>query len=116
MEGKNLNSIKNVKEYQDKKYQNVLYILKRYGFEMTMAESSTLRETIKKITEEINEEKIKTNETNIEKEILTRFFWYYYEINLEEYLRMTKITHREDAIKDLFKHIQEKIRKDTELI
>ena len=83
-----------------------------------MAKSSVLRETIDKVSNEVKEleENKKEVPFNIEKEIIVRFIWYYYGINFDEYLNMTKTKYHTKAIRDFFQHIQEKIRKDTELI
>ncbi len=102
----------------NKLYQDVLALLKHFGFEMTMAESTVLREEAKKMSEYLKEKETKEEWVyfNVEKEIMTRFFWHYYGINLEEYSNLIKTEYKKDALKDLLKYVQEKIRKDTELI
>ena len=101
-----------------KRYQHVLEIFKRYDFDITMAESSLLRETTRKTLGEVAQLEKNNKNPNfyIDQEIICRFFWYYYGINFNEYLKLTKLEYQEKAVKDFFQHVKEKLRKDTELI
>ena len=49
-------------------------------------------------------------------EIFERFFWHYYGVNICEYLNGIKKEYQKQAKKDLYKFLQEKLRKDRELI
>jgi hypothetical protein len=102
---------------QDEKYKHVLDILKIYNFKPTMADSFALKETINKILKEVKEleEKDEAIDFSIDTEIIIRFFWYYYKINLEEHLRNTKKEFQENIIRELFDYAQ-KSREESELI
>jgi hypothetical protein len=114
----NIEFEENVKKW----YQEVLSDLKRGGFEVTPAEAVFLRQTIRDVFEE--NDKI-TNKESMDRlfsypEIMSRFFWQYYGINLREYFNEAdgakegKESKKQEE--DLFKYVQEKLRKDRELI
>ena len=94
------------------------------GFEVTPAEATFLKQTIRDIFNEndkIEEEAKKSGKETMDliftyPEIFERFFWHYYGINLHEYLRHMPQNDQKKARLDLYKYVQEKLRKDMELI
>ncbi|MDD2656197.1 MAG: hypothetical protein PHQ18_01355 [Patescibacteria group bacterium] len=105
-------------------YREVLEHLRRDGFEPTPAEATFLRKIIRKLFDEhdeITKKEQKTGKHIMEKpwtypEIFERFFQQYYGVDVSEFLTNTKEEYREQAKKDLFRYVQEKLRKDRELI
>ena len=115
MEG--LNKHTNYNEtIEGKYYQRVLEILKEQGLNSTMAEASMLRDTTKKVLDEIKDKNVQELNFSIDKEIVYRFFWHSYGINLRNHLDHVDIRSREEVLRDLIKYAQEKLRKDSELI
>lgn len=111
---------------EKKFYQYVLEFLTKRKFNVTLAEAVLLRQIVKDVY--INEPKERgkylketgkdpmSSTTNKLFETLGRFFLQYYGINFLEYIDSMKEEYREDAIKDFFKYVQEKLRNDRELI
>ena len=108
-------------------YQEVLTELEDDNFKVTPAESVFLRQTIRDVFNE-NDKIMEDCEKSGKKtwdamatypEIFDRFFWHFYGINLPEYYKSVGIETPEDikkATKDLYKYVQEKLRKDGELV
>lgn len=105
-------------------YRAILDFLNKYDFNVTPAESTLIRKEIIDCIEENNKSKenfLKSRKRNLDylqlqKEVFYRFFLHYYGINIQEYFDFTKKEYHGDALKDLFKYIQKKLRKDKELI
>ena len=105
-------------------YRAILDFLNKYDFNVTPAESTLIRKEIIDCIEENNKSKenfLRSRKRNLDylqlqKEVFYRFFLHYYGINIQEYFDFTKKEYHGDALKDLFKYIQEKLRKDKELI
>ena len=108
-------------------YLETLNDLKDWKFEITPAESVFLRQSVRDVLK--NNDEIKAGDIKSGKgmfsltegsfEVIRQFFWHYYGINIDDYESSDKSLSIEDRIKqreDLYRYIQEKIRKDTELI
>jgi hypothetical protein len=105
-------------------YQDTLDILRRDGFSPTMAEAVYLRQVIKEcLDDDDRTERIERETSRVSMDVIVthieiffRFFINYYGINITECLKNIKPKHRQQAKRDLYKDIQEKLRKDRELI
>jgi hypothetical protein len=105
-------------------YQEILKDLCRNGFEPTPAEAVFLRQTIRECFDENDRTEQWEKETGKESmdylwtypEIFERFFLHYYGVNVSEYLRGINPEYQQQAKKDLYRYVQEKLRKDRELI
>ena len=108
-------------------YLETLSDLKDWNFEVTPAEAVFLRQTVRDVlkgNDQILNGDIKSGKgilslTGGSFEVIRRFFWHFYGINLDDHESSDKSLSIEDRIKqreDLYKYIQEKLRKDTELI
>jgi len=106
------------------RYQNILYHLREYGFEPTPAEASCLRQLAREcIDEDIKDDKFieESGRENMDgilvsTEIIKRFFWHYYGVNLNEYFMGAKKEDLAKTRRDLYKYVQEKLRPEKELI
>ena len=109
-----------VKKY----YQEVLEDLRKNGFEPTPAEAIFLKQTIRECFDENDKiaiSKDQTGKSNMDSlwtypEIFERFFWHFYGINVSEYIRGIKPECQDQAQNDMYKYVQEKLRKNRELI
>lgn len=105
-------------------YQEILADLRRNGFEPSPAEAVFLRQTIRECFDENDRIEQIDKETGKESmdylftypEIFERFFLHYYGVNVSEYLRGIKPEYQKQAKRDLYKYLQEKLRKDREII
>lgn len=110
-----------------KMYLETLSDLKSWDFEVTPAESVFLRQTVRDVLE--NNDQIKDGDIESGKgmlsmtqgsfEVIRRFLWHYHGIDIDYYENSDKSLSIDDDIKqrkDLYRYIQEKIRKDRELI
>lgn len=119
-QGKDAQDWERVKQW----YQDTLDILRRDGFRPTPAESVYLRQVIKECLDEDDRTERIEKETGAvsmdviftHPEIFKRFFINYYGINITQCLGDVKPEHYQQAKRDLYEYIQEKLRKDGELI
>lgn len=101
-----------------------MFFLKQDGFEPTPSEAVFLRQVIRDCLiekEEIKKYEKETGKASLNRlilipEIIWRFFFQYYGVDQNSYLKIIKEDQQDDAIRDLYKYIQEKLRKDKELI
>ena len=103
-------------------YRAILRDLRGIGFEPSPAESVFLRQSIQKCFDK-NEalEQIEENKESMDylftfPEIIERFFFHYYGVNYYEYFRSINIKYRKEAMRGLCEYIQEKLRKEMELM
>lgn len=105
-------------------YQEILADLKSGGFEITPTEAVFLRKTIRDVFNQ-NERIIKDSKKSGKKsmdvmfaypEIFSRFFSQLYGIDLHAYYKNIKPEDSKKATRDLYEYVQEKLRKDKELI
>lgn len=115
----------NSEERINKTYLEILNNLKiLYEYELTPAEAVFLRQLTLECLNETettlrNYDKNKkiTNDALITyQEIIDRFFFYYHGINVDDILGTLEGEERMKRKKELLKYIQEKLRKDRELI
>ncbi len=105
-------------------YQEVLLSLRTDGFEPTPAEAVFLRQVIRDCFEENNKiinaykknKKESMDALQTFYEIFERFFIQYYGVSPHNFLEIIRREDKKNAEKDLYKYIQEKLRKDKELI
>ena len=102
-------------------YQDMLASFVRHGFELTPAEAVYLRQLIKECIEQNRKEDPLDNKSGFDNvdillEVVERFFWNYYGINFEESFINVKSKDKKQVEEDLFRYIQEKLRKDREMI
>jgi hypothetical protein len=84
---------------------------------VTPAEAVFLRQTIRDVLKGNNKVKSESMDRIFTyPEIFERFFFHYYGINLSEYYKNIKEKDFEKSRNDLYKYVQEKLRKDRELI
>lgn len=115
-------------ESQEKKikkwYREIVETLRRDGFEPTPSEAVYLRRLIRECFEE--NQKIDAFEEQTGKvswdhlwtfpEIIERFFFHYFGVNVGQHLRLIKPEYQKQERRDVYRYCQEKLRKDREMI
>lgn len=106
---------KNEKERKARTYQEILEDFKRKGFIVTPAEAVYLRQVIDEVfkaNREIDDDPDSTDSMEYlftYPEVIRRFFWNYYAINIDQVRDSMKMTEKE-----LYQYIQTVLRREKE--